>query len=282
MKKIISVLALFLVARAFSQETADGKWRSMPIAIDGFGNEWSAPLRFYNSEASLFFAILNDSTNLYLCFEVRDEQTQTKINEAGMRIELKSKGKLKCDASIDFPLMEKKEQAPPAEEGAEAGAGKKRHAEADETRNTYILQNVSLLARGFATQNGLLPVKDSAGIDVALNWDTKGEMAYELKIPLKELFGPGFSLQDVTKAISMRVEVNAFARPESSGGGSTGMPGGGMPGGNGSGATINGGMTGAMPPRGGSGHHGGGPSSPMYEVKTLKQSFTLATAPPAH
>lgn len=281
MKKIISVLALVLSFHAFSQETADGKWRTIPVVVDGFGNEWSTPLRFYNSETSLFFAILNDSANLYLCFEVRDEQTQTKINEAGMRIELKSKGKLKCDASIDFPLMEKKEQAPPADEGGEAGAGKKRHAEADEMRNNYILQNVSMLAKGFATQNGLLPIKDSAGIDAALNWDNNGQMAYELKIPLKELFGPGFSLQDVTKAISMRVEVNAFARPESSGGaGSTGVPGGGMPGGNGTGGTINGGMTGAMPPRGGGGHHGA--SLPMYEVKTLKQSFTLATAPPVH
>lgn len=282
MKKTILALMLLTAIQAFAQETADGKWRSMPVAIDGFGNEWSTPLRFYNSETSLFFAILNDSTNLYLCFEVRDEQTQTKINEAGMRIELKSKGRLKCDASIDFPLMEKKEQAPPADEGGEAGGVKKRHAETDEMRTTFILQNVNLLAKGFATQNGLLPVKDSAGLDVALNWDDKGTMAYELKIPLKELFGPAFSFQDVTKAVSMRVEVNAFARPESSGGGGStaGMGGGGMPGGSGGGGGINGGMTGTMPPRGGGGRQTA--NSPMYEVKTLKQNFLLAPAPPAH
>lgn len=281
MKKIIPVLLLFISVHAFSQETADGKWRPMKITVDGLGSEWSSPLRFYNSETSLFFAMLNDSTDLYLCFEVRDEETQTKINEAGMRIELKSKGKLKCDASVDFPLMEKTEKTPQHEDmGDGTGGGRKRHAETDDMRTTFILQNVNLMAKGFATQNGLLPIKDSAGLEAALNWDSKGMMTYELKIPLKELFGPAFSFQDVTKALTMRVEVNAFARPESSGGGGGGggMGGGGMPGGGGGGM---GGMTGTMPPRGGGGHHSGGANSPMYEVKTLKQGFTLATAPPA-
>src|SRR3954468_15059033 len=109
MKKLIFTLTLFISMCSFAQDAAMSKFRAKPIVVDGIANDWNLPLRFYNNETSLFFAILNDSNTLYLCFQTKDEKTQMRINKAGMQVELKAKGKLKCDATIDFPLTQKRE-----------------------------------------------------------------------------------------------------------------------------------------------------------------------------
>ena len=287
MKNITLILILFISLRSFSQETP-ASWRSKPVKADGLATEWNIPLRFYNNETNMFFAIANDSTTLYLCFQIKDEKTQLKINEAGMKIELKAKGKFKCDATLDFPLADKKVNM--GEEEKE----KKEKPDINEMKNGFLIQNVNMSTAGFATQNGMIPIKDSSSIKVAINWDSKNVMTYEVIIPLKELFGNTFLLKDLTKTITMKVEVNAFTRPDSpnsadgpsangggmGGGGMSG--GGGMPGGAGGGGMGGGGLGGGGG-RGGGGHHNGGNGSnekgSLFETNRLKQSFVLSTQP---
>ncbi len=270
MKKII-VACSILQSLSFLSQESTAKWRAKPILIDGIANDWSLPLRFYGNETNLFFAIANDSSNLFLCFQAKDEQTQLKINEAGMKIELKAKGKLKCDATIDFPLTVKKENTDPSAEH------KKQKPDIEHLKTGYILQNVNLSVKGFATQKGLVPIKDSAGINAAILWDNKNVMTYELRIPLTELFGTAFSLKEVTKAITMKVIVNGFERPPvtDNGNASSSMAGNTMGGGTGA---ASGGMGGSM----GGGNSGGGQrkeSDPMFESTSMKQNFLLATGP---
>jgi len=289
MKNQTILLFLFISLGVFSQETP-ASWRSTPVKADGLATEWNLPLRFYNNETNMFFAIANDSNNLFLCFQIKDEKAQLKINEAGMKIELKSKGKLKCDATLDFPLADKKVNM--GEEEKE----KKERPDINELKNGFLIQNVNMSTAGFATQNGMLPIKDSSTIKVAINWDSKNVMTYEVIIPLKELFGATYSIKDLSKTITMKVEVNAFTRPDSPnsadgpsansggmGGGGMGGGGGGMGGGGMGGGGMGGGGMGGGGGRGGGGHHNGGGGThekgSLFETNRLKQSFVLSTQP---
>lgn len=283
MKTLTCTLAIlfFILTGAFAQEDVRGKWKPKPVHVDGVPTEWNNPLRLYHAETVLFFDIENDSTTLYICFQCKDEPTQMKINKAGMKIEIKTKGKIKRVAAVSFPLTGKKEI------NAEEKDARAPLPDIEHLKHGFVLQNVDLSAEGFATQNGIIPLKDTSGIRAAINWDKNNVMTYELSIPLKELFGSGFSLADFTKAQVMKVEINSFNRPVSnspedspaSGGGGVGMSGGARGGMGGMGGGMGGGGG-----RGGGGHHGGGArggqgsgsKDSQFDSKKMKQGFFLA------
>ncbi len=212
MKKQFYILALLFISRTiFAQlDVSTAKWKSKVI-IDGKPDEWSLPLGFYNTETKLFFAVANDSNNLYLCFQSNDEGNQVKINVAGMSVSLSSKGKHRCNATINFPLTDKKSRF------AEDDLIAEKKPDMASLKNTFILQNSNMDISGFASQKGVIPINDSSGINAAINWNQNFIMTYELRLPLKELFGKDYKLQDLTKTISIEVEVNAVTEPQTGG-----------------------------------------------------------------
>lgn len=272
MKSLIATLLLiFTLTNTFAQQNVRGKWRTKKVVVDGLPSEWNNPLRLYDAETGLFFDIVNDSTHLIFCFQSKDPSRQIKINEAGMKIQIKAKGKAKCDASINFPLTEKKEQIASDQDRMN------REGRIDQMKHGFVLRNANFLAAGFTSQNGTIPVMDTSGIRVAMNWDTKDVMTYEISIPLKELFGPEFALKDLTKVMTLKVEINAFQRtgsksPENS----PAASGGGM---NTSGGAIGSGGMGSMGGSNGMGRsttvRDNSPSDPMYDANTLKQGFFI-------
>lgn len=249
---------------SFSQ-TSFSKFRTKTITIDGFAKEWMIPLRFYNNETKLFFSILNDSSDLYLCFQSNDERNQVKINRAGMRVGISTKSKNKANASVDFPLTDSKNRY------AEEDIDGEKKPDITALKNTFLIQNTNMAIKGFTNHDGVIPIDgDSSGIRAALNWDKNNIMTYELIIPFKQLFGPNYTADDLSKVITLNVEVNAVTRTEegSVDGSSAAMGASGM------GQTR--GMTGGMP--GG----GGGikkERKPMFDKNKLKQKFTLSFTP---
>lgn len=278
MKYLILINFIFLSFRISAQDS-QANWKTA-VVVDGSANEWKVPLRFYSTYAALFFSVANDSTNLYLCIQANDEKTQMKIARAGMKIKFAAKGNLKCDASVDFPIGTKQEPTPSTEVEVP------KHSSIKEKRTTMLAQNVSLSAKGFATQNGILPIKNNEGIQTAIDWNEEDKMTYELSVPLKELFGLGFTLKEMTKALTITIEINALTRPlqrnhseDAAGAGDVsggGMGGGGMGGGN---MDSRGGM-------GGGGHHKNqdGESGrneeetgvKLFDPTSFKQRFILA------
>jgi hypothetical protein len=236
------------------------KWRSQPMVIDGAAKEWSMPLRFYDSETKLFFAFVNDSTYLYLCFQSNDKRNQVKINLAGMKVLINTKGKEKHKASIDFPLTDSKLNFAREELNEEV------EPDIPNLKNSFLLQNTNMLTKGFATQNGNFPIHDSTGINAALNWNEKNIMTYEIAIPLKELFGANYSAKDLSKTITLVVQVNAITREDSTiDVSSTAM-------GSAAGSQANG-MTRTMP---------GATTKekrPLFDKNKCKQKFVLAKKP---
>ena len=66
--------------------------------------------------------------------------------------------------------------------------------------------------KGFRSRNAIIPINDSSGINVFINWDEANKLNYEIAIPLNEFFGEHFTKEDLSKPISMTMEVNAITR----------------------------------------------------------------------
>lgn len=214
MKEYLSVLiAVFISAQAFSQsDVTTAGWKTQPVTIDGKLTEWNLPLRFYDAETRLFFDIANDSNNIYLCFESKDEMTQTKLMHAGMKLTLSTKGKAKHEAFILFPVLQK--QATPNT----TPGGDNTPAQNDPVQNNkysyraHFIQTHSVMdVDGFATAKGEIPLQNPSGISAAMAWDTASNLGYEFVIPDKEFFGAGYTADNISPAdITLSVEVRAL------------------------------------------------------------------------
>ncbi|HVX51049.1 MAG TPA: hypothetical protein VHB48_12870 [Chitinophagaceae bacterium] len=283
MKKVLLLACLAGNGLLQAQDVLTAKWVAQPVTIDGIAAEWHQPLNFYDDETKLLFAIANDSANLYLCFEAKDNMTETKIMRAGMRIELDVKGRNGRNAGIDFPL-------PPKERNIEEDAGEPRKTEGDTSgtpgrfggyrgadpaafRQRFLTNNITMELKGFATVNGIIPVRGRA-ISAAMNWDDAGNLYYEVAIPVKELLDDGYTEEDIQKEIALHVTVNGLTGGGGSEGGGKGFGGGGM----GRGGMRGGGMHGGGM-RGGNGQGGamGSNRSNLFQKTSFKQKFVLGT-----
>lgn len=206
--KFSTILFLFVLTGSFAQEDVRGKWRTKAIRVDGVPSEWANPLRLYHAETGLFFDIQNDSSTLYFCFQSKDEATQLKINKLGMKVEIIARGKQKCKAAIEFPISGKKDNMieDPKTIGEEHNI--------THLKQGFILQHANYASSGFITQNGVLPLSDTSAIRLAMNWDANNVLTYEIAIPFKEMFGTAFSLTTFTKAMILKVEINAFTKQD--------------------------------------------------------------------
>jgi len=297
MKKYLLII-MFAACTAFvnAQDVSTAKWVPQPVVVDGNANDWHLPLNFYDSETKLLFAISNDSANIYLCFEAKDEATQRKIMRAGMKISLETKGRDRRSASVAFPLAPKdrdKSNEPDNTENtghanASDNAGNNTQA-ADATyhkpdptvlRQKFLMNNIIMNLEGFVTTNGMVPVRGKS-ISAAMNWDEQDNLFYEIAIPIKEFLEDGYTAEDIAREITLHVEVNAMQQTERRGGsgdgsgfsdqgGMSGMQGGGMRGGG-----MRGGGGGM---RGGGMRGGGGMGASGSERTSFKQKFVLGTS----
>ncbi len=234
MKKLFFIpMLIFISTVLFAQENSTAQWSKNEITIDGNAADWNPPLKHYDNQTNLFFDFQNDSNNLYLCFQAKDEITKEKIMQSGMKIILSDKinGKHKC--SINFPIGYKHPSKPVQQQNEiqqENAPGRAIFANHD-----------SMEVKGFAHENGLIPANDVSGLHAAIGRDSSNTFTYELAIPFKEMFGKGYSEKDFSKDISLNVIINAMpggsqnhAGYSHTGGGHGGRMGGGYGGMNGS------------------------------------------------
>lgn len=207
-------------ALAAQSDVATAKWMQQPVTIDGVLSEWKQPLNFYDADTKLLFDIADDSSNIYLCFKSQDEANQTKMMRGGMKITLSMKGKPRHEASISYPLSPRQLAAlaqPQAavEEPGNASNPAVRVHDLSSFRNHFIESHATMMAEGFVTQNGTLPIHNAAGIQAAINWDSTSNLIYEIAIPKKEFIGKDEANRLTAKAITLSVEINAMPRTQS-------------------------------------------------------------------
>lgn len=268
MKKIAAVVILYCIATSsFAQENLKSVWTNQPVDVNGNASEWNLPLKFYDNGTNLFFAMKNDSNNLYLCFQSKDEIIQTKIMRAGMRIILSDKINGKHKSVISFPLSAKHSSKPvekPDEIKPDPLAPRQNEHDA------FIAGDTMMEVKGFEKTNGTISINNISGIRASIGFDSAKVLTYEVRIPLKELFGDHYDLKDITKDVSLNVILNSMpGNAGYSGGGYSGRGGGKMGGGYGG-------------QRSGSGSEGEEERqyqqrSIMSQKTEMKQRFVLAT-----
>src|SRR5215831_7160321 len=170
-----------LLVNAYAQsDVATSKWRQEAVVIDGQSNEWEQPLNFYDDKTKLFFAIANDSSDIYFCFESKDPLDQMKLMRAGMKITLTAKGKTKHNVSIEFPLPQGQQVSEnngpdnSSIQNQDGGNLSSEHQNHDTGyfRKNFIMNHLMMDAEGFASGDGIVPVKNPSGINAAINWDS--------------------------------------------------------------------------------------------------------------
>lgn len=207
MFRIINVIAFMLLsAYCFSQTATQSKRISKPVSVDGSYQEWITPFNLYEPKTKLMFSIANNDSTLYLCFQCPDPVNQDKIMQAGMQVNLNTKGKNKLDASIQFPLKKDKNNK-------EDQLILENLNGIEGIKANFLLNNFVMLTEGFARQNGIATVKESRNILIAMNWDSLNTLVYEIAIPFKELFGSAYTPEDIAKELTLNVEIFAVERP---------------------------------------------------------------------
>jgi hypothetical protein len=212
MKQPSFLLTLFFITSStFAQNNTSAQWTKNKIIVDGNIQDWSS-LKHYDNQSRLFFDFKNDSNNLYLCFQTKDELNQAKIMRSGMKIILSDKINGKHKSTINFPIGVKH---------AEKSANSEDRIQPDPLAShlskhaVFLASNTTMEVKGFANKNGLISSNDISGIHSAINWDSANTLTYEIAIPLKELFGNNFTMKDISKDISLNVIINGMSVADS-------------------------------------------------------------------
>jgi hypothetical protein len=269
MKSFLTFSLIFITAFSFAQSETGSQWTKNKITVDGNATDWNnASLKHYDNQTALFFDFKNDSNNLYLCFQTKDEMNETKILTSGMKVILSDKINGKHKSVINFPLPFKHAAKPD-----QSNEIKPDPLASLQSRRTYLLRADTLMeVKGFENTNGTVSINNS-DIQAAINFDSSNTLTYEIAIPFKELFGNDYNLKDVSKDISLNVIINAMSDHSEGGGGGyagRGGRGGGRMGGG------YGGMQHEGNRMGGEGGQYESDRAAMTQKTELKQKFALS------
>lgn len=219
MKQLFFLLVLFFITSSIlAQDNPSAQWTKNKIIVDGNVQDWNS-LKHYDNQSRLFFDFKNDSNNLYLCFQTKDEINQAKIMRSGMKIILSDKINGKHKSTINFPLGVKH---------AVKSANSEDKIQPDplashQSKHALFLESDTVMeVKGFANKNGIISSDDISAIHAAINWDSANTLTYEIAIPLKELFGNTFNVKDISKEISLNVIINAMSVADSQNSGANG------------------------------------------------------------
>ena len=290
MKRIIQIMlfgAICISPGTFAQSSS--KWQPQSIIIDGDGSDWGTVPRFFNAESSVKYEFRNDAQNLYIILNAASRSTQMQMQMAGFSVKLKVKSSTPFKAGIQFSGM-KKGEMPPKKEGPE---GKPENLSDQMSLEPKEMPKDTALLDGFLFAKGkvISDNDDQEGIGFARNKSNRDQACYEIRIPLRELFGNNYSLETVSNTtIQLQVVINELStkdgkkgkggmRGNRMHGGPGGMGGG--PGGGGPGGDMDGEMGGGMP---GGGEMGRGQEMDesslssdrgMQSVSTSKKTFNI-------
>lgn len=255
MKNTISIVAIVTMLISCSPKTAIIiSYQTAKVSIDGNADEYG-DFYYYSTEAKMYYSLSNDSSNLYLCLKVGDENIQQQILIAGMNVWLDTLSKSKEQIGIKYPLAGARPARPEFKgnpnEKPDFSLMKQNLLLSQKTMNLFGFKNIA---------NGPHLLQTSEGIKLQINWDSSNSMIYELAVPLKNWYKPILDKSDTAKIFTLTISVNALEMPSVPPAGFDGPPPGDM---------------GGMPPGGMGGPGMGPPMDGMTQKKTIKTNFKL-------
>jgi hypothetical protein len=196
----------------------------------------------------------NDAQNLYIIIKAADRISQVQLMAAGFNVKLKVKTSPPIKVGINFPALRKGEM-PPMIINQD---GKTDKLDFKTTTNDLVIPKDTAILDGFQFAKGKITSEseDEKSICFARSKSNREMATYEIRIPLREIFGKDYSMESVSSTpIQLQVNINELSEKDrnrrSSGKGRSMQ--GGMRGGGGRG--MGGGMNRGM---GGEGMEGGG------------------------
>ena len=177
--------------------------------IDGKATEWNNQFQAYNSNTGVFYTIANDDKNLYLVIKSADQMNNNKIMAGGINFTVNTAGKKneKGAYTIVFPLIDMagfrgqtrqvtvmrapgggdnirmdigSGGGPPGQLDSAAIAARRKKA-------ISMVKEIKLLGFTADIPDTVISIFNEYSIKAALDYDAKGNLVYEMAIPLKYL-----------------------------------------------------------------------------------------------
>ena len=194
--KSLGVVAFLLAAGCSSSRQSEGSektqpkaiWQSQPLAIDGNDDDWVKPLPYVVHEESVNYSISNDNRNLYILLATSSRQEQQKIIQGGMSVWINTKGdKSNGDAvGIGYPLDDRNDPDRKLMEDAQPQRYQNKTVTLADKRS-YSLYG---FGKDSAIRNYTYGDSNSVGVVMRMDYNNKGDLIYEVSIPLQALY-PG-------------------------------------------------------------------------------------------
>jgi len=179
------------------------------IKIDARLNEWGDTFKAYNTTTDVFYTIANDDKNLYLVIKSADQMNNNKIMAGGINFTVNTAGKKneKGAYTIVFPLIDMagfrgqtrqvtvmrapgggdnirmdigSGGGPPGQLDSAAIAARRKKA-------ISMVKEIKLLGFTADIPDTVISIFNEYSIKAALDYDAKGNLVYEMAIPLKYL-----------------------------------------------------------------------------------------------
>ena len=238
--KFLPIVLLTISTSAFAQ-TSTAKWQTQPMVIDGDGSDWGVLPRFFNTESNIKYEFRNDDKNMYFILKAGDRAIQMQLLKAGFSIRFKLKMSVPVKTEINF-LPNKRTELSQMINGQEVG--NQRLVDKSVTQPEIVLKDTAMLD-GFQYTNGLITSEktDENSICFARSKSPRELACYEVRIPLRELFGDNYKIENVaTVPMQLQINVNDLSMNEIKK--MRGKMGGGMRGGGRGMGGMHGGMQG--------------------------------------
>lgn len=213
------------------QETA--VWAPENIKVDGKLPEWNDSFQAMNKSTQLYYTISNDDKNLYLIIKSAKTFSANKLVGGGLNLTINAAGKKSEDNAIiiTFPTSNiaslSSLVAPTVRQEGYNGRPKEEldPALVAEVRRTAIEAAKEIKIKGVKEiKDSLISIYNEYGFKGLINYDEKGNLTYELAVPLKYLH-----LTEGT-AFAYNVKLNGIGGnslnpiPTPMGGGGSGIP----------------------------------------------------------
>src|ERR1700744_1620274 len=195
MKKIISFTLCFLLgaalclAQKLPNKQENSAWAPANIKIDGKTDDWNNQFNAYNPGAAIFYSIANDSQNLYLLIQSKQQDVINTIISYGFTLALQN-SEAKNDKSkviISYPIFDINNKQPLRFTIGVADTNAAARTALMNSRNALLAGRVKSI--GIYGINGLdtLSVYNEKGVKAASGFNENGAFTVEIAFPLSYL-----------------------------------------------------------------------------------------------
>jgi hypothetical protein len=180
-RTILSVLVIvFVPLISLLAEDVKSGWATVPMTIDGDGDEWRDRGFTYFDEDKTAIAIMNDSAEIYLIVISRDEGTVMQMERSGIVVWLNGDGKKKKDYGLRYRAGRLSKEPRRTPEGFEPPADMAERREKMEEEQARLRRVITIIENKKSEE---ISAKGDQGPAAAATYG-KEIYAIEFKIPI--------------------------------------------------------------------------------------------------